>query len=103
VFGLPTKYWASHARAVAAGLRRRYSRAHDLAPVFQRYSIQQHAHVVGFGAPMGEGAFDVTLFLTRHALSATDSVLLLLPPKSPELNPVVENIISEIRYKNIIS
>jgi hypothetical protein len=89
VFGLPTKYWASHARAC-------YSRAHDLAPVFQRYSI--HAHVVGFGAPMGEGGFDVTLFLTRDALtlSATDSVLLLLPPKSPELNPVVENIISEI-------
>src|SRR2546430_997138 len=50
---------------------------HDAAPIFQLYGIQQYAHVIGFGAPMGEGAFDVTLFFARHALlSATDSVLL---------------------------
>jgi hypothetical protein len=59
-----------------AGLRHCHRRAHDLAPVFQRYGIQQHAHVVGFGASMGEGAFDVTLFLARpvFTLSAIDSV-----------------------------
>jgi hypothetical protein len=59
-----------------AGLRRCHRRVHDLAPLFQRNGIQQHAHVVGFGASMGEGAFDVTLFFARHTLafSATDSV-----------------------------